>query len=213
MLLAAIGSFLALTATPSLAVTTLLFMLCFAALGAGNGALFQLVPLRWPTNTAVAGSMIGEVGALGGANPAQRHGFLEAIYRRLRHGFVSYALFTGLVLGCLFLWQRKWVGAWVGPRGKVLDPASETLGEAEAGASPQQPPEPNSNMSRIGSPRGSLSVRGERIRRSHVGGCDGIRTGSQSPSRVTVCEGEQIHARRAGPQENPRRGIPGGAGG
>ena len=41
-------------------------MLCFAALGAGNGALFQLVPLRWPSTTAVAGSMIGEIGALGG---------------------------------------------------------------------------------------------------------------------------------------------------
>ena len=41
-------------------------MVCFAALGAGNGALFQLVPLRWPTSTAVAGSMIGEIGALGG---------------------------------------------------------------------------------------------------------------------------------------------------
>ena len=26
------------------------------------------------------------------------------------------------VLACLFLWQRKWVGAWVGPRGKVIDP-------------------------------------------------------------------------------------------
>ena len=67
VLLAAVGSFLLLTATPSLALTTALFMLCFAALGAGNGALFQLVPLRWPANTAVAGSMIGEVGALGGA--------------------------------------------------------------------------------------------------------------------------------------------------
>jgi NNP family nitrate/nitrite transporter-like MFS transporter len=53
-------------ASSSVAVTTLLFMLCFAALGAGNGALFQLVPLRWPLATAVAGSMIGEVGALGG---------------------------------------------------------------------------------------------------------------------------------------------------
>jgi len=50
----------------SLAGTTLLLMLCFAALGAGNGALFQLVPLRWPATTAVAGSMIGEIGALGG---------------------------------------------------------------------------------------------------------------------------------------------------
>ena len=53
VLLAAIGSFLALTAAPSLAVTTILFMLCFAALGAGNGALFQLVPLRWPSAGAI----------------------------------------------------------------------------------------------------------------------------------------------------------------
>ena len=41
-------------------------MLCFAALGAGNGALFQLLPLRWPLSTAVASSVIGEIGALGG---------------------------------------------------------------------------------------------------------------------------------------------------
>ncbi|OXE37835.1 MFS transporter, partial [Methylobacterium radiotolerans] len=45
---------------------TLLFRLCFAALGAGNGALFQLVPLRWPTNTALDGSMIRQSGALRG---------------------------------------------------------------------------------------------------------------------------------------------------
>src|SRR5450830_694529 len=50
----------------SLPVTVLLFLICFSALGAGNGALFQLVPLRWPLTTAVAGSMIGELGALGG---------------------------------------------------------------------------------------------------------------------------------------------------
>jgi NNP family nitrate/nitrite transporter-like MFS transporter len=125
VLLAAIGSFLALTATPSLAVTTLLFMLCFAALGAGNGALFQLVPLRWPTNTAVAGSMIGEVGALGGAILPNVMGFSKQYTGGFATGFVAYALFTGLVLGCLFLWQRKWVGAWVGPRGKVLDQPAE----------------------------------------------------------------------------------------
>jgi NNP family nitrate/nitrite transporter-like MFS transporter len=39
-------------ATGSLAATTLMVILCFAALGAGNGALFQLVPLRWPAATA-----------------------------------------------------------------------------------------------------------------------------------------------------------------
>ena len=37
-------------------------MLCFAAPGAGNGTQFQLVPL----GDVVTGSMIGEIGALGG---------------------------------------------------------------------------------------------------------------------------------------------------
>ena len=66
LVVALVGIF-GLMQTPSLVVTTLLFMLCFAALGAGNGATFQLVPLRWPAATAVAGSMIGEIGALGGS--------------------------------------------------------------------------------------------------------------------------------------------------
>jgi NNP family nitrate/nitrite transporter-like MFS transporter len=126
VLLAAIGSFLLLTAAPSLALTTILFMLCFAALGAGNGALFQLVPLRWPTNTAVAGSMIGEVGALGGAILPNVMGFSKQYTGSFAVGFVAYAVIAAVVLGCLFLWQRKWVGTWVGPRGKVLDPAAAT---------------------------------------------------------------------------------------
>ena len=44
----------------SLVGTTLLVMLCFAALGAGNGALFQLVPqqvmqMRWTRTWAEKG--------------------------------------------------------------------------------------------------------------------------------------------------------------
>jgi MFS transporter, NNP family, nitrate/nitrite transporter len=125
VLLAAIATFLSLTATPSLALTTILFMLCFAALGAGNGALFQLVPLRWPTNTAVAGSMIGEVGALGGAILPNVMGLSKQYTGSFSMGFIGYAAFTALVLGCLALWQRKWVGSWVGPRGKALGTAPE----------------------------------------------------------------------------------------
>ena len=135
VLLAAIGSFLALTATPSLAVTTLLFMLCFAALGAGNGALFQLVPLRWPTNTAVAGSMIGEVGALGGAILPNAMGLSKQFTGGFAAGFVGYAIFTAVVLGCLALWSRRWVGTWAGPRGKVLATADDAA-QAESGLIP-----------------------------------------------------------------------------
>ena len=124
VLLASIAAFLGLTASPSLAATTILFMFCFAALGAGNGALFQLVPLRYPTNTAVSGSMIGEIGALGGAILPNVMGFSKQYTGAFATGFVVYAVFAAVVLGCLFLWQRKWVGTWVGPRGKVLDPSA-----------------------------------------------------------------------------------------
>lgn len=50
----------------SLAVTNLRSMLCFAALGKGDSALFQRVPLRWSSSSAVDDSMNGEVSAFGG---------------------------------------------------------------------------------------------------------------------------------------------------
>ena len=136
VLLAAIASFLALTSQPSLAITTVLFMLCFAALGAGNGALFQLVPLRWPANTAVSGSMIGEIGALGGAILPNVMGLSKQYTGSFAVGFIGYAVFAAVVLGLLALWQRKWVGSWVGPKGKALNttatPASNGLSPATA---------------------------------------------------------------------------------
>ncbi len=123
VLLAAVGAMVALSATPSLAVTTILFMFCFAALGAGNGALFQLVPLRWPGSTAVAGSMIGEIGALGGAILPNAMGFARQHYGSYGYGFLFYAAFSAVVLGILMLLQRKWTKTWVGPWGRAIGPA------------------------------------------------------------------------------------------
>jgi hypothetical protein len=81
--LVAIASLLGLMTAPPVLATTLLFMLSFAALGAGNGATFQLVPLRWPLTTAVAGGMIGEIGALGGGILPNLLGQIQAA-----HGFI-----------------------------------------------------------------------------------------------------------------------------
>jgi len=75
--------------------------------------------------------MIGEVGALGGAILPNVMGFSKQYTGGFATGFVAYALFTGLVLGCLFLWQRKWVGTWVGPRGKVLEPGAAEPARSE----------------------------------------------------------------------------------
>jgi NNP family nitrate/nitrite transporter-like MFS transporter len=95
----------------SLVLTTLLFMLCFAALGAGNGALFQLVPLRWPLTTAVAGSMIGEIGALGGAIVPNAMGLSKQYAGTYLWGFV--------LLGMLRVMQLRWTRTWAEKGGRA----------------------------------------------------------------------------------------------
>ena len=75
----------------SLVATTLLVMACFAALGAVNGALLQLVTLSWPLATAAAGSMIGEVGALGGGLVPSAMGLSRQYAGCYVWGFVFFA--------------------------------------------------------------------------------------------------------------------------
>ena len=106
-------------ASGSLVATTLLFMLCFAALGAGNGALFQLVPLRWPLATAVAGSMIGEIGALGGGLIPNAMGLSKTYTGTYLWGFVGFALCSVLVLLMLRSMQIRWTRTWAEKGGRA----------------------------------------------------------------------------------------------
>jgi MFS transporter, NNP family, nitrate/nitrite transporter len=103
----------------SISVTTLLFMLCFAALGAGNGALFQLVPLRWPLTTAVAGSMIGEIGALGGGFIPNAMGQSKQITGSYFWGFVAFAVLAALMLLMLRVVQIRWTRTWAEKGGRA----------------------------------------------------------------------------------------------
>lgn len=111
--------------SPSLTTTTILFMLCFAALGMGNGSLFQLVPLRWPTTTAVAGSMIGEIGALGGGFVPNAMGLSKQWTGSFAYGFIAFAVFAAIVFIILRVAQRRWTKSWVGKGGKALTKANE----------------------------------------------------------------------------------------
>jgi NNP family nitrate/nitrite transporter-like MFS transporter len=103
----------------SLALTTLLLMLCFAALGAGNGALFQLVPLRWPATTAVAGSMIGEIGALGGGLVPNAMGLSKQYAGAYTWGFVLFAVLALVMLGVMRFMQIRWTRTWAEKGGRA----------------------------------------------------------------------------------------------
>ncbi|MBY0467882.1 MAG: MFS transporter, partial [Burkholderiaceae bacterium] len=116
----------------SLLLTTLLLIVCFGALGAGNGALFQLVPLRWPTTTAVAGSMIGEVGALGGGIVPNAMGFSKQHFGTYAWGFVLFAVLAALMLGVMRYMQIRWTRTWAEKGGRA-----RSSGSAAAVASPR----------------------------------------------------------------------------
>lgn len=121
----------------SLALTTLLLMLCFAALGAGNGALFQLVPLRWPTTTAVAGSMIGEIGALGGGLVPNAMGLSKQYFGTYAWGFVLFAVLSLIMLGVMRVMQIRWTRTWAEKGGRAR-PVAVQASPADYGGSGQR---------------------------------------------------------------------------
>ncbi|WP_431048858.1 MFS transporter [Roseateles sp. L2-2] len=110
----------------SLVLTTVLLVVCFGALGAGNGALFQLVPLRWPAATAVAGSMIGEIGALGGGAVPNLMGLSKQWAGTYAWGFAAFAVFSLAMLGLLRVMQARWTRTWVGAGGRAHPSESTT---------------------------------------------------------------------------------------
>lgn len=125
VLVCAIVGFCMTGAVGSAFLTTVLFMFCFAALGAGNGALFQLVPLRWPTNTAIAGSMIGEVGALGGGFLPNAMGYSKQHYGTYTWGFVAFAGLALIMLVVLRVSQIRWTRTWAEKGGRARTGAAD----------------------------------------------------------------------------------------
>jgi len=119
LLVVAVGLVLVGVSSSSLALTTLLLILCFAALGAGNGALFQLVPLRWPTSTAVAGSMIGEIGALGGGLVPNAMGLSKQYLGSYVWGFVFFGALSLVMLGVMRIMQIRWTRTWAEKGGRA----------------------------------------------------------------------------------------------
>ena len=121
-------------ATNSLALTTVLLILAFAALGAGNGAVYQLVPLRWPLTTAVAGSMIGELGALGGGLVPNAMGLARQFAGSFAGGFFFFAVFALGTLVLLRVLQGGWTTSWVGAGGRAHAHAHPRAGHGTAPA-------------------------------------------------------------------------------
>lgn len=101
-------------------VMVAILVVCFSAMGAGNGAVFQLVPLRFKSSTAVAGSLIGEVGALAGGFLPVTMGWSKTTFGSFAPGFLSGTILGIGMLSCLLLVVSRWTTSWVGAGGKAL---------------------------------------------------------------------------------------------
>ncbi len=116
-----LGSIMLASSMPESAVVmALLMVVAMGSMGAGNGAVFQLVPLRFRTETAVAGSLIGEIGALAGGFLPNAMGLGKQYYGSFAPGFWAGAALSVVALGLLAIASRQWTKSWVGEGGKAL---------------------------------------------------------------------------------------------
>ncbi|MCC6464381.1 MAG: NarK/NasA family nitrate transporter [Planctomycetes bacterium] len=119
-------------ASPFIMVGVLVIL--FSALGAGNGAVFQLLPLRYKGTTAVASSMVGEIGGLAGSflPPAMGMGAQHTQFG-FTPGFLAGTALAVAILVALGLVTKKWTRTWVGEGGKVRhdDPCAPTAPTTE----------------------------------------------------------------------------------
>jgi NNP family nitrate/nitrite transporter-like MFS transporter len=97
----------------------ILVALAMGAMGAGNGAVFQLVPLRFSAETAVAGSLIGEIGALAGGFLPNAMGLGKQYFASFTPGFIAGAVLTAISILLLVLIAPKWTKTWVREGGKA----------------------------------------------------------------------------------------------
>lgn len=117
-----VGGTLAGSTIPSIALMFVVLFVMSAAMGAGNGSVFQLIPLRFPHAKAITSGVVGEFGALGGAFIPLIMGYSKQSTGSYGAGFIIYGATAIASLVALVLIQHKWTSSWVGKGGKALPP-------------------------------------------------------------------------------------------
>lgn len=109
-LIAAMG--LALAALPSLAITVALLFCTLGALGIGNGAVFQLVPQRYPSRIGAMTGLVGAAGGVGGFLLPFEFGSLVSSTGTFATGFILFGCAAALAAGSVVWRQRVWRRDW-----------------------------------------------------------------------------------------------------
>ncbi len=88
------------------------FIVGMLALGMGNGAVFQLVPQRFPKDMGVMTGLVGMAGGVGGFYLASSLGVAKQYTGSYSPGFLVFALLAATALVCLSGIRRRWRTTW-----------------------------------------------------------------------------------------------------
>ena len=88
------------------------FVVAMLALGAGNGAVFQLVPQRYPSEIGVMTGLVGMAGGVGGFYLASSLGIARQLTGSYQPGFLIFAGLALIALAGLGLVKARWRSSW-----------------------------------------------------------------------------------------------------
>ncbi len=103
----------------------LLFVL-MASLGLGNGAVFQLVPQRFPRHIGVVTGIVGAAGGLGGFALPFALGYFKQTMGSFGTGLTGFALGAAFCIALVVVLHPLWNRAgWLGAGGRALAVAAD----------------------------------------------------------------------------------------
>jgi NNP family nitrate/nitrite transporter-like MFS transporter len=107
--LMAVGALAAgLASLPGLPVTVVLLVVTMGTLGMGNGAVFQVVPQRFPSAVGPMTGLVGAAGGLGGFLLPFALGSLEGSTGTFAAGFLVFAAAAGVAALAVSRRERAW---------------------------------------------------------------------------------------------------------
>ena len=110
--LAAIGMAVASFQLPSAWLALAVLMFSMLALGAGNGAVFQLAPQRFRKEIGVMTGLIGMTGGIGGFYLASTLGMAKKATGSYQLGFLGFAALALVALFALHGLKSRWRAVW-----------------------------------------------------------------------------------------------------
>jgi NNP family nitrate/nitrite transporter-like MFS transporter len=98
---------------PPLPVVIVLLFAGMMCLGAGNGAVFQLVPQRFGNEIGLMTGIVGAAGGLGGYALPLILGNLYKATGSYAPGFITISLIVGAALTLIIVMHMKWKNTWL----------------------------------------------------------------------------------------------------